>query len=297
MPSAISFVALVTCFNEDESINFEAIRKQVRRQVAAGNNILACGTNGDFTSLLYKEKLEVLETIVNEAAGKIKVFANSGCPSTYETVKLSRDMIRAGADALSVVTPYFIACTQEGLFNHYSRLADAVERPVYLYDIPARTQNHIEPATADRLAGHPNIKGVKDSGGGRETIDAYIEISKSGKDFGVFAGPDSLIYYALDKGAVGCVSGLANLAPNTVAAICREFAAGNREESARRQDILSGIRADLYRFGYPPALVKRALYLGDSTVGASRQPALIPTPELDAEVAKVLEKHKIGPES
>ena len=291
MPTAISFVALVTCFNPDESVNYDAIRKQARRQVAAGNNILVCGTNGDFTSLLYEEKLRICETVVDEVAARVKVFANSGCPSTYESIKLSQDMIRTGIDAVSVISPYFIACTQEGLYNHYSNLADAVSKPVYLYDIPARTQNHIEAATAGRLADHGNIKGIKDSGGAKETLDAYIEISKSRKDFVVFAGPDSLIYYALEKGAAGCVSGLANVAPETVAAICREFAAGNRKEALRRQDILTGIRTDLYKFGYPPAMVKRALYLADKSVGASRQPALLPTAELDANIMEALKKH------
>ncbi|MCD8139582.1 MAG: dihydrodipicolinate synthase family protein [Planctomycetaceae bacterium] len=291
MPDLISFVALVTCFRDDESIDYDAIRKQARRQIDAGNNILACGTNGDFTSLLYDEKLKVCETIVDEARGKVKVFANAGCPSTFETVKLGRDMLRTGADALSVIAPYFIACTQEGLYNHFSRVADSVDKPVYLYDIPARTGNHIDGATAMRLADHPNIHGIKDSGGTKKTLDEYIAITKSGKDFTVFAGPDSLIYYAIEKGAGGCVSGLANVAPDTVAAICREFAAGNREESAKQQDILTGIRTDLYAFGYAPAMVKRALYLMDKSVGGSRQPALIPTAELDAKIMAVLKKH------
>ncbi len=291
MPDLISFVALVTCFRDDESIDYDAIRKQARRQIDAGNNILACGTNGDFTSLLYDEKLKVCETIVDEARGKVKVFANAGCPSTFETVKLGRDMLRTGADALSVIAPYFIACTQEGLYNHFSRVADSVDKPVYLYDIPARTGNHIEGATAMRLADHPNIHGIKDSGGTKETLDEYIAITKAGKDFTVFAGPDSLIYYAIEKGAGGCVSGLANVAPTTVASICREFAAGNREESAKQQDILTGIRTDLYAFGYAPAMVKRALYLMDKSVGGSRQPALIPTAELDEKITAVLKKH------
>ena len=291
MSNTMSFVALVTCFNQDESINYDAVRKQARRQIDAGNNILACGTNGDFTSLLYDEKLKVCEAIVDEARGKVKVFANAGCPSTYETVKLGRDMIRTGVDALSVIAPYFIACTQEGLFNHYARIADSVDRPVYLYDIPARTQNHIEAETAARLADHANIHGIKDSGGTKETLDAYIAIAKSGKNFTVFAGPDSLVYYALEKGAGGCVSGLANVAPETVAAICREFAAGNLAEASRQQDILTGIRTDLYAFGYPPAMVKRALFLMDGSVGASRQPALIPTDRLDEEIRQVLSKH------
>lgn len=293
MPDLMSFVALVTCFREDESIDYDAVRKQARRQIDAGNNILACGTNGDFTSLLYEEKIKLCETIVTEAQGKVKVFANAGCPSTYETIKLGRGMIRAGADALAIIAPYFIACTQEGLYNHFSRVADSLEKPIYLYDIPARTQNHIEAATALRLADHPNIKGIKDSGGTKETLDEYIAISKTGKDFTVYAGPDSLIYYALDKGAGGCVSGLANVAPDTVAAICREFGAGNHEEASRQQDALTGVRTDLYAFGYPPAMVKRALFLMDASVGGSRQPALIPTPELDAKIAEVIRKHNL----
>jgi 4-hydroxy-tetrahydrodipicolinate synthase len=257
----------------------------------AGNNILACGTNGDFTSLLYEEKLKVTETIVNEVAGKVKVFANTGCPSTYETIALSKDVASLGVDAFSVIAPYFIACTQEGLYNHYSRIADAVSKPVYMYDIPARTQNHIETETASRLADHGNILGIKDSGGKQESLDGYIGITKAGKDFTVFAGPDSLIHYALTQGAGGCVSGLANVAPDIVAGICREYAAGNIAESARLQDVLTGVRTDLYAFGYAPAMVKRALFLMDGSVGASRQPALLPTPELDAKITAVLEKH------
>ncbi|MCC8191295.1 MAG: dihydrodipicolinate synthase family protein [Planctomycetes bacterium] len=291
MRTAQSFVALVTCFHNDETINYDAIRRQVERQVAAGNNILACGTNGDFTSLLYDEKIRVCETVVAAAAGRVQVYANAGCPSTYETIRLGRDMIAAGVDALSVIAPYFIACTQEGLYNHYSRLADEVTKPVYLYDIPARTQNHIEPITAARLADHGNIKGIKDSGGTRETLDAYIAISRSGKDFAVFAGPDSLIYYALAQGAAGCVSGLANVAPETVHAICREFAAGNDAEAERQQERLTALRTDLYAFGYPPAMVKRALYLMDPEVGASRPPALIPSDEQDTAIRKVLIGH------
>ncbi len=291
MSTAMSFVALVTCFRQDETIDHDAIRRQARRQMEAGNNILACGTNGDFTSLLYEEKLKICETIVTEAAGKVKVFANTGCPSTYETIRLGRDAISLGVDALSVIAPYFIACTQEGLYNHFSRIADAVTKPVYMYDIPARTQNHIETATAARLAEHGNILGIKDSGGKKETLDEYISITKSGKNFTVFAGPDSLIHYALTQGAGGCVSGLANVAPDIVAGICREFAAGNIAESARLQEALTGVRTDLYAFGYAPAMVKRALYLMDASVGASRQPALIPTAELDAKIRGVLVKH------
>ncbi|OKP74415.1 dihydrodipicolinate synthase family protein, partial [Ensifer adhaerens] len=140
-----AFVALVTCFNEDETINYQATRAQVRRQVASGNNIMCAGTNGDFTALTYEEKVRLTEEVVDEVGGRVKVIVNAGMPATFETVKLAREFDRIGVDGIAVITPFFIACTQDGLVRHFSTVADAVKTPVFLYDIPARTQNHIEP--------------------------------------------------------------------------------------------------------------------------------------------------------
>ncbi len=291
MNERLPFVALVTCFNDDESLNLPATRAQVRRQVAAGNHILCCGTNGDFTALTFEEKVRLAAEVIDEAAGRVKVFVNVGTPSTHETVLLGKAMEKLGADGLAVITPYFIGCTQDGLFTHFSRVADAVNCPTYLYDIPARTQNHIEPATAARLAEHPNILGIKDSGGGQESLDAYLEIANARDDLDVFSGPDSLVYYALSKGAKGCISGLGNVMPEVVNAICARFVAGDLEGAKQQQELFTALRIDLYGLGYPPAMVKRALYLKDASVGASRQPALVPTPELDAAIRAVLVKH------
>jgi len=293
MQERLPFVALITCFDDRENINYPAVRKQVRRQVAAGNNILCCGTNGDFTSLTFEEKMRLCGEVVDEAAGRVKVFVNAGTPSTYETVLLGKELVKTGVDGVAVITPYFIGCTQDGLYTHFCRVADALDRPVYLYDIPARTQNHIEPETAARLAEHPNILGIKDSGGTKETIDAYLEIAKGRDDFDVFSGPDSLIYYALTKGAKGCISGLGNVMPVPLNAICKEFGKGNLAASEAQQELFTKLRVDLYALGYAPAMVKRALYLMDASVGASRQPALISNPELDAKIKAILEKHGI----
>lgn len=144
MKEVLPFVALVTCFDDDEAIDYTAVRKQVRRQVQAGNNLLVCGTNGDFTSLTFQEKVRICAEVVEEVGGKVKVFANAGTPSTYETVLLGKELVSVGVDALAVITPYFIGCTQKGLFTHISKVANSVDKPIYLYDIPARTQNHIE---------------------------------------------------------------------------------------------------------------------------------------------------------
>ena len=288
-----AFVALVTCFNDDETINFDATRAQVRRQVQAGNNIMCAGTNGDFTALTYDEKVAMTEAVVDEVAGKARVIVNAGMPATFETIKLARDFDRIGVDGIAVITPFFIACTQDGLVRHFSAVADAVETPVYLYDIPARTQNHIEPETARALAGHGNIAGIKDSGGAQDTLEAYLAVGREVEGFAVYSGPDHLVHWSLQNGAAGCISGLGNVLPEVLAGIIRAFNAGDQAEAARQQEIFGNFRKDLYGLGYPPALVKRALFLMDNSVGASRQPALLPDPAQDEKIREILVKYEL----
>jgi len=297
MTAKESFVALVTCFDGDESLNYAATRAQARRQVEAGNNILCAGTNGDFTALTFEEKVRLCAEVVDEVAGRAKVIVNAGMPATYETVLLAKEFDRIGVDGIAVITPYFISCTQEGLIRHFTAVADAVATPIYLYDIPARTQNHIEPETARRLARHGNIAGIKDSGGAQETLEAYLAVSRdSNGSFDVYSGPDSLVYWAFSNGARGCISGLGNVMPQTLAALTRAFNAGDLAEAERQQETFTALRKDLYALGYPPAMVKRALYLMDKSVGASRQPALAPDPAQDAKIAAILAVHGLAPE-
>ncbi len=288
-----AFVALVTCFNEDETINFEATRAQVRRQVAAGNNIMCAGTNGDFTALTHEEKIRLTEHVVDEVAGRAKVIVNAGMPATFETVQLAKEFDRIGVDGIAVITPFFIACTQDGLVRHFSTVADTVKTPVYLYDIPARTQNHIEPATAAKLAGHGNIAGIKDSGGAQETLAAYLQVSKENPGFEVYSGPDHLVLWSLQNGAAGCISGLGNALPNVLAGILAAFNSGDIAEAERQQAIYTAFRTDLYALGFAPAMVKRSLYLQDKSVGASRQPALLPDEAQDEKIREILKKYEL----
>ena len=288
-----AFVALVTCFNEDETINFEATRAQVRRQVEAGNNIMCAGTNGDFSALTFDEKIRLTEEVVDEVAGKVKVIVNAGMPATFETVKLAREFDRIGVTGIAVITPFFIACTQDGLIRHFSTVADAVKTPVYLYDIPARTQNHIEPETARTLAQHGNIAGIKDSGGAKETLESYLAIAREVEGFEVYSGPDHLVLWALQNGAAGCISGLGNAMPEVLAGLLSAFNAGDIAEAERQQAIYAAFRTDLYALGFAPAMVKRALYLQDASVGASRQPALLPNAAQDGKIADILRKYDL----
>ncbi|MBB4401996.1 MULTISPECIES: dihydrodipicolinate synthase family protein [Rhizobium/Agrobacterium group] len=287
-----AFVALVTCFNEDETINYKATRAQVRRQVAAGNNIMCAGTNGDFTALTHEEKIRLTEEVVDEVAGRAKVIVNAGMPATFETLQLAKAFDRIGVDGIAVITPFFIACTQDGLIRHFSTVADAVKTPVYLYDIPARTQNHIEPETARKLATHVNIAGIKDSGGAQQTLEAYLQVAKEMPGFEVYSGPDHLVLWSLQNGAAGCISGLGNALPDVLAGILNAFNAGDITEAERQQAIYADFRTDLYALGFAPAMVKRSLYLQDPSVGASRQPALLPDREQDEKILEILRRYQ-----
>ncbi|HSX74555.1 dihydrodipicolinate synthase family protein [Shinella sp. S4-D37] len=288
-----AFVALVTCFNADETINYQATRAQVSRQVAAGNNIMCAGTNGDFSALTFEEKVRLTEEVVDEVGGRVKVIVNAGMPATFETVKLAREFDRIGVDGIAVITPFFIACTQDGLIRHFSTVADAVKTPVYLYDIPARTQNHIEPETARKLAGHGNIAGIKDSGGAKETLEAYLQVAKEVEGFEVYSGPDHLVLWALQNGAAGCISGLGNAMPHVLSGILKGFNAGDLAGAEKEQATFAAFRTDLYALGFAPAMVKRALYLQDASVGASRQPALLPNDEQDGRIAEILRRYAL----
>ncbi|MCP1200848.1 dihydrodipicolinate synthase family protein [Notoacmeibacter sp. MSK16QG-6] len=288
-----AFVALVTCFNDDETINYDATRTQVRRQVAAGNHIMCAGTNGDFSALTFDEKVKLTREVVEEVAGKTKIIVNAGMPATYETVLLAKEFDRIGVDGIAVITPFFISCTQDALIRHFSSVADAVDTPVYLYDIPARTQNHIEPETARRLSEHGNIAGIKDSGGAQDTLEAYMAIGREEDSFDVYSGPDHLVHWAFQNGARGAISGLGNVMPDVLAQIVDCFNAGDEAGAARAQETYGSFRTDLYKLGYPPALVKRALWVMDHSVGASRQPALLPDPEQDRQIETILKKYEL----
>lgn len=288
-----AYVALVTCFNDDETINFEATRAQVKRQIAAGNNIMCAGTNGDFSALTFNEKIQLTEEVVDEVAGRAKVIVNAGMPATFETIQLAKRFDKIGVEGIAVITPFFIDCTQDGLLRHFSSVADSMNTPIYLYDIPPRTQNHIEPATARTLADHGNIAGIKDSGGAQETLKAYLGISAEKPDFGVYSGPDQLVHWSLTNGAAGCISGLGNVMPNVLATIINCVNNNDDAGAAKAQETYTNFRTNLYKLGYPPALVKRALWVMDNSVGASRQPALLPNATQDKAILEILTKYEL----
>ncbi|HZG76024.1 MAG TPA: 4-hydroxy-tetrahydrodipicolinate synthase [Paenibacillus sp.] len=262
--------AMVTPLREDQTLNEAMLRRLVRRYIAAGVHGLFClGTNGEFFSLSFEEKLRVTEIVVEEAGGRIPVYAGTGCVSTEETIRLTSEALRVGADGASVITPYFLSFTQQELKDHFLRVADAVAMPLILYNIPGRTGNSLQPATVEALSKVPNIVGIKDSSGQFDNLLQYI--SFSGPDFGVLAGTDSLILPSLLAGGDGAIAATANVFPEIAVSVYDNWKQGKYEEASEAQGRLNAFRSVL-SMGTLPSVLKEAMGLVGYDVGPARSP-------------------------
>lgn len=263
---------IVTPMNEDESINLEELRRQVDRQIEAGiHGIFPFGTNGEGYILSGDEKKLVLETVIDQVAGRVPVYAGTGCISTKETIEQCKMAEAAGADILSVITPSFAKASQHELIVHYTRVAEAVPNmPIVLYNIPMRTGNALEPQTVVELAKIDNIVGTKDSSGDWDNLSAYIELTKD-MDFGVLSGNDALILKALQAGAKGAIAGCANVYPKNMVGIYENWAAGDMEAAEACQAAVAPLRA-CFKYGNPNTVVKTAVNLLGYPVGKCRAP-------------------------
>ena len=265
---------ILTPMNEDESINVAELRNQVNRMIEAGCHALfPFGTNGEGYILSGEEKKLVLETVVEETNGRVPVYAGTGCISTRETIAQSKMARDIGADVLSIITPSFAAASQNELYDHYKAVAEAVDMPIVLYNIPARTGNAIAPATVGKLAKIENIVGAKDSSGNFANILGYIDAGK-GKhsgDFATLSGNDQLIIWTLLAGGTGGIAGCANVYPHTMASIYDLFMAGKIEEAKAANASIQSFRA-CFKYGNPNTIVKTAVALLGYNVGKCRAP-------------------------
>lgn len=265
---------IITPMNEDESINISELRAQVNRQIEGGIHAIFCfGTNGEGYILTGKEKQLVLETVIEETGGRVPVYAGTGCISTKETVEQCRMAQAAGADVLSIITPSFAAASQEELYEHYKTVAAAVDMPIVLYNIPARTGNALTPATIARLAQIENIVGAKDSSGNFSNILGYISAgkAKSNGNFSVLSGNDQLIIWNLLAGGTGGIAGCANVYPHVMASIYDLFMEGKIEEAKAANESIASFRA-CFKYGNPNTIVKTAVALLGYPVGKCRAP-------------------------
>src|SRR5450830_653932 len=191
--------ALVTPFTADQRLDEKALRGLVESLIEAGvHGLFVLGTNGEFFALSNEEKLEIVRITLDASAGRLPVMVGTGAFSTREVIEMNKRVEGMGADALSVITPYFNAVTQAELIKHYEAIGDATSLPVMMYNIPAKTGMSIGMGAVATLSQHPRIKGIKDSAGNFDNLVQMIKYRSD--DFAVFAGTDSLIYWNLLAG-------------------------------------------------------------------------------------------------
>ena len=285
-------VPIITPMNEDETINEQELRNQVNRMIENGiHGIFPFGTNGEGYILDEKEKEQVLSIVIDEVKGRVPVYAGTGCISTRDTIRQSLMGKSLGADVLSIITPSFAAASQNELYEHYKTVAAAVDMPIVLYNIPARTGNALAPATVARLSKIDNIVGAKDSSGNFDNMLQYIEQTRDRKDFSILSGNDSLILWNLLAGGTGGIAGCANVYPKNMAAIYDRFAAGDLDGAKKAQDAIRSFR-NCFKFGNPNTIVKTAVALLGYPVGKCRAPFNQVSAEGVEAIKKVLEENK-----
>jgi 4-hydroxy-tetrahydrodipicolinate synthase len=224
--------ALVTPFNRDLSLDEPTLRKLVQRQIADGINFLVpCGTTGESPTLKRAEHLRVVAITVEESKGKVPVLAGAGGYNTAEVIELAHEVEKLGAQGILSVTPYYNKPTQEGLFQHYKAIAEAVSLPIILYSVQGRTGVNIEPATLARLATIPNIIGVKEASGNIGQMAAVIHQVPS--DFLVLSGDDAITIPLIALGGKGIISVASNEIPGPMTKIAQAALAGNFEEARK----------------------------------------------------------------
>ena len=218
--------AMVTPFKADGTLDEPALRKLVQRQINEGVNFLVpCGTTGESPTLSRHEHVRVVEITVQESAGKVPVLAGAGGYNTTEVIDLARDCQKAGAQGLLSVTPYYNKPTQEGLYQHFKSIAEAVPLPIILYSVQGRTGVNIEPSTVARLAKIDNIIGIKEASGNISQIANVIH--EVPEDFLVLSGDDLMTLPVISLGGKGVISVTSNQIPRQMSDITRYALAGD----------------------------------------------------------------------
>lgn len=273
-------VAITTPFKNGE-IDFAKLREQLEFQIAAGTTaICPAGTTGESPTLTHDENERLVAEVVQIAAGRIKVMAGTGSNSTAEALRMSKRAQKDGADSLLVVAPYYNKPTQEGFYQHYKALAEAVGLPICVYNIPGRTGKNIEPETIIRLAELPNIAIVKEATG---SMDQASQIT-SNTNLTVLSGDDSLTLPLMSIGGRGVISVVGNIVPKDMIALCKAFDAGNLAEALKWHQKLFPLCRDMLGLSTNPIPIKSAMKMLGRDAGELRLPM---TPLSAAEETKL----------
>lgn len=270
-----SGVALVTPFEKDDvyKINYDCFKDLIRYHIQNKTDaIIVCGTTGESSTITDEEKMKLFKCAVDTSSKRIPIIAGTGSNDTRHSVKLSVMAQNLGVDALLIVTPYYNKCTQDGLIKHYTEIANNVDIPIILYNVPSRTGVNILPKTVFELAKIPNIVGIKEASGNLEQTKEIIALTKRlNNDFAVYSGNDNQIYDILDLGGDGVISVLANVRPDDTHKICEEYFKGNKDKSKQIQDLYQPLIKQLFS-EVNPIPVKEALNIEDFEVGIPRLP-------------------------
>jgi 4-hydroxy-tetrahydrodipicolinate synthase len=247
--------------HEDGRIDDAAVRRLVDMHVAQGSAaIVAVGTTGESATLNEREHCDLIRRVVAAAAGRIPVIAGTGANSTSEAIGLTRCAKVVGADACLLVTPYYNKPTQEGLYRHYQAIAEAVDIPQILYNVPGRTACDLLPETVARLAGHPNIIGIKEATGDMSRVQSIRALC--GAEFAIYSGDDATARKLMLLGGQGVISVTANLAPQRMAAMSKAAIAGDQTQAEALDAPLQGLHQALFVESNPIPVKWAAAELG-----------------------------------
>jgi 4-hydroxy-tetrahydrodipicolinate synthase len=279
--------AMVTPFRKDLSLDEDALRRLIRRQIAAGINFLVpCGTTGESPTLSLEEHLRVVAITIEEAKGKVPVLAGAGGYNTHHAVVMANEVERLGADGILSVTPYYNKPTQEGLYQHFKAIASATSLPIILYNVPPRTNVNIDPPTLRRLAEIDNIIGVKEASGNIAQMTQVIQ--QVPEQFIVLSGDDALTLPLLAMGGRGLISVTSNEIPAEMTRLVQLCLAGEFATArALQRKLLSLIEVNFIETN--PGPVKAAMAEMGLLEAAWRLPLVPPRPENLAKIRTVLE--------
>ena len=281
--------AMVTPFDENLELDLKQARALARRLVEGGSDALVInGTTGESPTVFYPQKMKLFEAVVAEVGGEVPIIANVGDNCTADTVDFAQDVQKLGVDAFMLVVPYYNKPPQEGLYQHFKTIAESVDLPCILYNIPGRCVINMTTETTLRLANDvENIVAIKEASGNLEQVAAIIKDAPDG--FDVYSGDDSLTYEMMKLGAAGVISTAGNVSPARMKEITTLCAAGNFEEAKKAHDAFLPLMDELFVTANP-IMVKEALNLAGFPVGGVRLPLVNATEEQSAHLAQVMKE-------
>lgn len=262
--------ALITPFTKDNKVNFKEFERIIEEQISGGvDALLFLGTTGESPTLTEKEKLEIVKFAVKKVKKRVPVLVGAGSNCTAKAVENSIIYEALGVDGLLIVSPYYNKATQEGLFLHYKEIADSVDIPIIIYNVPSRTGVNVNAETVVKLSKIKNIKGLKQASADFEELQKII--AGVDENFSVYSGEDGLTFPMLCCGAKGVISVVSNLFPNYMSRLCESFFEGKREESFSLQQRINPLVKSLFN-EVNPIPVKYAMNKLGYDAGVPRLP-------------------------